>query len=103
MREAQVVIARHGRRVSFGAQTVLHDAMGGPDATVDATGKATITAPPGGAVVLAPEIRDELRERTKARFGSSTKTKKFLHVLRPSPSPPSCPPGLLFLSLSSLQ
>ena len=40
--------------LGLGAQTVLHDAMGGPDVTVDASGKATIAVPPGGVVVLAP-------------------------------------------------
>jgi hypothetical protein len=31
---------------------VLHDARGGPNVTVDAAGKATLTLPAGGAVVL---------------------------------------------------
>jgi glycosidase len=51
---AQTVTFDTSGPLGLGAQTVLHDALGGPNVTVDAAGKATITLPPGGAVVLAP-------------------------------------------------
>lgn len=51
---AQTVTFDTSGPLGLGPLTVLHDALGGPVVTVDPTGKATITLPAGGAVVLAP-------------------------------------------------
>jgi hypothetical protein len=50
----QIVTFDTSTALGLGAQKVLHDALGGPDVTIDAAGKATVALPPGGAVVLAP-------------------------------------------------
>lgn len=49
----QTVTINTATSLGLTALTVLHDALGGPVVTVDPTGKATLTLPPGGAVVLA--------------------------------------------------
>ena len=50
---AQVVTV-DAAKLGFTAGTKLHDAMGGPDATVGAGGQTVVTIPAGGAVILSP-------------------------------------------------
>jgi glycosidase len=42
------------RALGLNPLSVLHDALGGPDATIAINGDLTLTVPPGGAVILAP-------------------------------------------------
>lgn len=41
-------------KLGLAPQSVLHDALGGPDATVDSSGTLRVAIPAGGAVMLAP-------------------------------------------------
>ena len=51
---AQSIIVSAGSQLGLPTPTVLHDAMGGPDVTVNVTGDVELTIPAQGAVVLAP-------------------------------------------------
>jgi glycosidase len=51
---AQAVKTEVSSSLGFPAGTVLHDALGGPDATVLASGQVVVTVPAGSAVILSP-------------------------------------------------
>jgi glycosidase len=51
---AQQLILQVSAPLELAPASTLHDALGGPDVSISLTGNATITIPPGGAVILSP-------------------------------------------------